>query len=87
MAVESIPWNYQDSTSMSNRKHGCNSDKTLSVTALSFTKLKRILLSQPSRNIQRVMALFRHMVAARVYYTADLLQTHKEVGVGETERI
>ena len=57
MAAKSIPWTYQDSTSVSNRKlinenckiiqefHGDNPDKTLTMAALSFTELKRILLS------------------------------------------
>ena len=55
--VESIPWTYQDSTSNSTRKlrhenckiiqefHGDNTDKTLTMAALSFTDLKRILLN------------------------------------------
>ena len=95
MAVDSILWTYQDSTSISTRElihenckiiqefHGYNSVKTLTITALSFTRLKRILLSQPSRTIKCVIPLFSHMMAARVYYTADLQETHKEVGVGE----
>ena len=55
--VESILWTYQVSTSINIRElrhenckiiqefHGDNTDKTLTMAALSFTELKRILLS------------------------------------------
>ena len=66
--------------------HGDNPRKTLTIAALSFTELKRKLLSQPPRTVRCVIALFSHMVAARVYYTADLKETHKKVGVGEASK-
>ena len=57
MAVESIPWTYEDSTRNITRElrhenckifqkiEGDNSYKTLTIASLRFTKLKRILLS------------------------------------------
>ena len=57
VAIESIPWTYQNSTSISSRQfihenykiiqefHGDNPDKTLTVAALSLPDIKRILLS------------------------------------------
>ena len=55
VAVESIKWTYEDSISTRKLRHeNCkiiqefhrdNTDKTLNIAALSFTELKRILLS------------------------------------------